>query len=93
MHCILSAPSIGLGILKSVSRNTKTPKRLGDAALDADDVDERADFVLGHSVADRTTAMDSLLVHFAQRPDHRQVHHRTGLRVDHVIAPSEPPTH
>ena len=54
-------------------------------------MNDRANFFRAHAIGHRPTTMYLPFVHLTQRPQHRQVHHRTGLGVDHLVTPAKAP--
>ena len=82
---------MGSGFFQHPARDPKAFQRLRHAAIDADDMDDRADLVLLHAVVQRAPAMRLPLGHLAERSDHGEVDHAARLGVDHIIAPAEAP--
>ena len=54
-------------------------------------MDDGADLFFGDAIVQGAFAVDFPFVHFAQSADHREVHHRAGFGVDHVVAPPKAP--
>ena len=55
--------------------DAKAFQRLRHTAIDPNHVDNRPNFFLGHTICDRTAAVNFPFMHFSQGTNHRKVHH------------------
>ena len=78
-------------LVKYLSGHAHALHGLRNTTIDADDVDDRAQLLVRHTVGDRAPKVGFPFGHLAERPDHREVHHGAGLGIDDVIAPAKAP--
>ncbi len=81
----------GLPILTQPSRKAIEFERLSGAALNTNDVDNRAEFFRCDAVSDRPAALGCLSVQLIQSTDHARVHHGPCCGQNHIITPSKTP--
>ena len=81
----------GSAVVQHLARDAKTFERLRHTAIDAHHMDDRANLFRADTVVQGPPTMGFPFVHLAQGTDHREVHHRPRLGLDHVIAPAKAP--
>ena len=63
-----AGPLIHTSIRHGTARRTKTLKHLWHAALNTDDIDNGAELIFGHNVADRAFTVHFPFMHFPSAP-------------------------
>lgn len=64
-----------LHVFQNLPRNTEAFQGLRDAAINADHMNDCADFLFRDAIVQRASAMGFPFVHFAQGTDHGKIHH------------------
>src|SRR5690606_3199912 len=72
-------------------RDAENLDACGNAAIDRDLDECRAQFLVGQVVADRTAKMDAEFVHAVQRREHAQIEKAALLQVEPLVRPGRTP--